>query len=247
MTQGAPAALQGADRFHLLKNLAEVLERFCATQSAALKAVDRAHHQALGKALVAPSAPPTAQPQLAQQRRARRLANYEPVQQLRQQGYQALELAHHLSMGERTVFTDLAAPSFPEWQPYPQRRSRHSILTPYKPYLLEQGNAGQHQTKQLFEDIQQQGYQGTDKTVAQYIHQRRQDQRQPLNTFPTPALRRVLAIPVDRMLQPFPELYRCRETKGFLSAFSIQTATGLPVRFVGFPNNFALKAHQLAD
>ena len=175
MTQGAPEVIQVADRFHLLQNLAEVLERFLATQSAALKAVDLAHHRALDKPLVVPPQPPTAQQQRAQQRRAqqqraRRLANYKQVHKLRQQGYQVLDIAHHLGMGERTVFTDLAAPSFPEWQPSPRRRSRPSLLTPYKAYLHEQWNAGQRQTKPLFEDIQQQGYRGTYKTVAKYIH-----------------------------------------------------------------------------
>ena len=109
------------------------------------------------------------------------MANYEQVHKLRQQGYQVLDIAHHLGMGERTVFTYLAAPSFPEWQPSPRRRSRPSLLTPYKVYLLEQWNVGQRQTKPLFENIQQQGYQGTYKTVAKYIHQLRQAQRQQLS------------------------------------------------------------------
>lgn len=182
MTQGAPDAIQVADRFHLLQNLTEVLERFLATQSAALKAIDLAHHQASGRPLLDPPKPPTAQQQQAQQRRDRRLANYEQVHKLRQQGYQVLDIAHHLAMGERTVFTYLAAPSFPEWQPSPRRRSRPSILTPYKAYLLEQWNAGRRQTKPLFEAIQQQGYQGTYKTVAKYTHQLRQAQRQQLST-----------------------------------------------------------------
>jgi transposase len=183
MTQGAPDAIQVADRFHLLKNLVEVLERFLATQSDALKAVDLAHDQALGKTLVAaPSEPPTAQQHRAQQRRARRLANYEQVHKLRQQGYQVLDIAHHLGMGERTVFTYLSSPKFPEWQPYPHRRQAQSLLTPYKPYLLEQWNAGQRQTRRLFEQIQQQGYAGSYMTVTRYTHQLRQFQRQQLST-----------------------------------------------------------------
>jgi transposase len=192
MTQGAPEAIQVADRFHLLKNLAEVLERFLATQSAALKAVDLAHYRAIDKTLVVPPKSPTAQQQRAQQRRARRLANYEQVHKLRQQGYQVLDIAHHLGMGERTVFTYLSSPKFPEWQPYPHRRQAQSLLTPYKPYLLKQWNLGQRQTKWLFEQIRQQGYVGSYMTVTRYTHQLRQLQRQQLSTLegrgPAPAI-----------------------------------------------------------
>lgn len=182
MTQGAPDGIQVADRFHLLQNLVEVLERFFATQSTALKVVDLAHHQGLAEPQVVLPKPPTAQQQRAQKRRERRLANYEQVHQLRQQGFKVLDIAHHLGMGKRTVFTYLASPEFPEWQPYPPRRCNQSILTPYKPYLLEQCNAGQHQAKKLFARIQQQGYRGSYKMVAKYLHQLRQTQRQQLST-----------------------------------------------------------------
>lgn len=179
--KGTPDAIQVADRFHLLKNLAEVLERFLATQSTALKAVDLAYHRAFGKTLVVPPKPPTAQQQKAQQRRQRRLANYEQVHQLRQQGFKVADIAHHLGMGKRTVFTYLASPEFPEWQPSHRRYQPRSLLTPYKPYLVEQWNVGQHQTKRLFEAIVQQGYTGSYMTVARYTHQLRQAQRQQLS------------------------------------------------------------------
>jgi transposase len=173
----------GRRRFHLLQNLAEVLERFLGTQSKALKAVDLAYHRELGKTFVTtpPKKPPTIQQQRAQQRRERRLNQYEAIHKLRQQGVTVLDIAHHLGMGERTVFRYLAAPSFPEWQPHPRRPSK-SLLSPYKPYLLAQWNAGQRQTKRLFAQIQQQGYKGSYMTVTRYTHQLRQAQRQQLST-----------------------------------------------------------------
>lgn len=91
------------------------------------------------------------------------------------------DIAHHLGMGKRTVFTDLAAPRFPEWQPHP-RATRRSELDPYKPCLVEQWNGGHRQTKQLFAQIQQQGYRGSYPSVARYNHRLHQAQCQSLNT-----------------------------------------------------------------
>lgn len=68
MSQGAPNAVQVADRFHLLQNLAEVLERFFATQTAALKAVDIAYQRELGQSAVVLPPLPSAQVQQAEQR-----------------------------------------------------------------------------------------------------------------------------------------------------------------------------------
>ncbi|ASC71024.1 hypothetical protein XM38_019730 [Halomicronema hongdechloris C2206] len=126
--------------------------------------------------------------QAAESKRDQRLERYEQVHALRQQGYQIKDIAHHLGMGKRTVYTYLSHETFPEWQP-PIRR-RGSGLDPYKGYLLEQWQQGQQQTKQLFIDIQKQGYQGSYATVARYTRQLRQSppQAQPppetLNDFP---------------------------------------------------------------
>lgn len=179
MTQGAPEAIQVADRFHVLKNLAEVLERILAMHSQRLKAVEAAQVSVTEALMIAPV---TSRPKLqarSEQRRERRLANYEQVHDLRQQGWEIREMARHLGMGKRTVYRYLSTSAFPEWQPRHDRgRSQRSQLNPYKLYLLEQWNQGQWDTKHLFEAIQQQGYRGSYQTVARYTHRMRQAQRQ---------------------------------------------------------------------
>ena len=182
MSEGAPDAIQVADRFHLLQNLEETLEKAFKGHTHVFRRVEQA--------TLAPQDSTSAQPltpvllvttQEAESKRAQRLERYEQVHALRQQGYRIKDIAHHLGMGKRTVYTYLSHETFPEWQPSIRRRG--SDLDPYKSYLLEQWQQGHPQTKQLFIDIQQQGYQGSYATVARYTRQLRPSQPQ---TQPSP-------------------------------------------------------------
>lgn len=145
-----------------------------------LKAVEAAQLLVSDAIPIAPVAPRRNSGQeRAQRRRERRLGNYEQVHELRRQGWEILEIARHLGMGKRTVYRYLSHSQFPEWQLHSSRgRSQSSQLDVYKPYLLEQWNDGQQNTKQLFEEIQHQGYRGSYQTVARYTHRLRQAQRQ---------------------------------------------------------------------
>jgi hypothetical protein len=84
ISQGAPEAIQVADRFHLLQNLGETLERVFHVHSKDLKEVDEAYSQIeviqTDGTVVAPVPPPptlTKQERLAEQRRTQRLAIYQ--------------------------------------------------------------------------------------------------------------------------------------------------------------------------
>jgi transposase len=144
MTKGAPEATQVADRFHLLKNLAEVLERVLAMHTQQLKAVETAQVLVSDAIVIAPVAPrPNPAQERSEKRRERRLANYEQVHELRRQGWEILEISRHLGMGKRTVYRYLSHPKFPEWQARHDRgQSQRSQLDIYKPDLLEQWNQG---------------------------------------------------------------------------------------------------------
>jgi len=106
--------------------------------------------------------------------RTRRLEKYEQTHALRKQEYAIKDIAHHLGIGERTVYTYLSASTFPERQP--TMRQRGSGLDAFKPYLQQQWSLGYQQTKALFEEIQQQGYQGSYPTVARFTQQLRRSQ-----------------------------------------------------------------------
>jgi transposase len=171
--QGAPEAIQVADRFHLLQNLAETLNEVFATHHQALKTVDEAYSlssvtQTDGTVVVRVPRPTREQQalQLAEQSRARRVAIHQQVWDLHHQGWSGKAIARQVGIGVTSVFRYLRTPTFLEPN---RRRSRgRSILVPYHEYILKRWNEGCHEGLILFKEIQQQGYRGSYDTVARY-------------------------------------------------------------------------------
>lgn len=184
MNDGAPDAIQVADRFHLLKNLEETLEKVFKSESHVLKEIEQAQLKTNGPKPSLPPSPQSPRPAQPDQKRAQRLENYEQAHALRAAGHTIGDIAHHLAMGERTVYTYLSYPAFPEWQPTVRRYPSSSQLDDYKPYLEAQWRQGRQLSKELFEEIQQQGYQGSYMTVTRYTRQLRQRQRESLHDLP---------------------------------------------------------------
>jgi transposase len=172
MSQGAPDAIQVADRFHLLHNLEETLETAFKGHHSVFKQVEKDQRQADGLEVPHPVDLPEDPQSPKALNRAHRLETYEQTHALRQQGYAIKDIAHHLGIGKRTVYKYLAASTFPERQP--TIRQQGSGLEAYKPHIQDQWNRGQQQTKALFYQIQQQGYPGSYSTLARYTHQLRQ-------------------------------------------------------------------------
>jgi transposase len=183
--QGAPAATQVADRFHLLQNLRETLDQVFLTHEQALEAVNTLMRQQPvllpDGAVAVPVPPPVETPTPAQQRtghrQARRQALHTQVWALHHQGWTAPAIAQHVGLSLRTVQRDLRSATFAGRK----RRSDRgdSILNPYKPYLLERWNAGCYTAMRLFRDLRQRGYAGGYGVVAAYARRLRQAQGLP--------------------------------------------------------------------
>jgi transposase len=204
---GAPTAIQVADRFHLLQNLAEALDQVFNAQGYTLKVVNAAHHQAAvarPDGTVAVPVPPPTSPRLAQalahQRQAQRWALHQQIRALHQQGWPGWAIAQRLGIGKNTVYRYRRTATLPERQ---RRADRgRSILTPFKAYLLERWNAGHRDALRLFRELQQRGYTGSYPTVARYAQRLRQAQgqaprqrqlRQPLPVVAEPSSRHLTA------------------------------------------------------
>jgi transposase len=182
--QGAAAATQVADRFHLLQNLAEALEPVFTTHDCALQTVNAAMRQQPvllpdGTVAVAVPPPPTppAEEARAAQRAARRQARYDEAWALHRQGWSTAAIAAQVGCSRRTIERYLQMPTWPERQH--RRHYGRSILNPYKAYLLERWNAGCHTAIQLFQELQRRGYTGSYRRVTAYVSRIRQAQGVP--------------------------------------------------------------------
>jgi transposase len=178
--QGAPEATQVADRFHLLKNLAAALQEVF---SAHHREIDQLNHlphnepptQEADSVTVPPEPPMTmskAQQQIAHNR-AKRMVEYEQAQALHQQGWTMKAISTHLGRHHRTIKKYLETSTFPE---RPPRRRPPSILDPYKAYLFERWQAGYRSAKELYHEVQAQGFSGKYSIVAAYTSRLRPPQ-----------------------------------------------------------------------
>ncbi len=194
--EGAPDALQVADRWHLLKNCSEMLLRVLQMQQAAIEqALSSPTASAPASQAPFPEEAPQTLPaaeadpktcssshtlsrneQMRQQRQAARQARYETIQRLHQQGWTQRAIAAQLDLAPRTVRKYLHASSCP----VPQRRpARRKLLTRYMPYLLKRLEEGCYNAAQLFRELKAQGVRGKHTIVRDVVTQLRKEQGLP--------------------------------------------------------------------
>jgi transposase len=163
-SEGAPTAQQIADRWHILKNLREVLERLLGRIHARLKE----RYDALAVPIRARNKQRrTKHERLASQvARLRREARYEEVVKLYQQGTPILRIADDLHMSRTTVRKLVSAGAFPERAVLLRGKS---ILDPYVAYLKHRLDEGPTNASQLWRDLRAQGFSGSYKVVARWL------------------------------------------------------------------------------
>jgi hypothetical protein len=150
--QGAPGAVQVADRFHLLQNLAETLEVVFTAHARHLRSAGRARRVAAiaerGSVPMPLSEPQTKTRVRAADRRNRRVAVYQEVWVLHRQGWPGEAIAHHLGIGRSTVFRYLRHEDFPERKG--RDDSGRSLLDQWWRIVLDNWNSGRRNGRWLF-------------------------------------------------------------------------------------------------
>lgn len=153
--RGAPAAEQVADRWHLLKNLGDALERYLVREQQVLLA---------GVTPSSPSTPlpPTSSPaaDLVSPGTSRRKQRLEQVLALQHAGKSVRAIACELGLARNTVrkYLRYSAHKPQDWPGLGSQR--RSLLDPYRDWLLSQWEAGCHNARVLFGELRALGYRG---------------------------------------------------------------------------------------
>jgi transposase len=183
--EGAPQAIQIADRFHLVRNLAEVLKLLLARCRAEIRrseqnALSEPEEKASGeppRTLPSPATwkqkPPQQMVRVYQANLAQREDRFQQVVSLRTRGMKQADIAKRVGISERTVRKWLKAGALPSYR----RPNRRSVFDPYAAYVLERWKAGVHDGKQLFEEIRSQGFKGSVRVVGRFLQTLREDRR----------------------------------------------------------------------
>ena len=149
IAEGAPAALQVADRWHLLHNLRQVLLRYLTSARARLKGLPGTAD--LPGEDTAPQRRSRAERMASEAARERRHARYVEVQRLHaEEGLNALQIARVLQINWKTVRKYLDAEAFPEWGRHPMRPR---ALSAYEGHLEARWAEGYRSALGLWREI----------------------------------------------------------------------------------------------
>lgn len=174
--RGAPGAVQVADRFHLLKNLGEAMERVLLHERTALAAAVQS-----GQPSTAPPASKRTEERTPSQVRdeaesqaklAPKLAQYAEVRRLHAAGAAITHIAETVGLSRVTVYRYLRLDGPPDRE-RPHRRRK--LLAPYEPYLQRRWAEGCHTTSILVHELRTQGYTHSVSNVYRFLKQVAQD------------------------------------------------------------------------
>ena len=168
---GAPQAVQVADRWHLLSNARQMLERWLASihgRLGRLPPISAGGAQS-GKRLQAfPRG--SADRDLSAASRTRRIRLYDEVRRRQGAGEPLLAISRHMGLARGTVRKFAQTESFPERA---ARAPARSILDPYLAHLEARLAAGCENAMLLWRELRDLGFSGTPKQVHRWLSPRR--------------------------------------------------------------------------
>ncbi len=158
-SQGAPQAAQSADRFHLVKNLTEAVEKALVHCRAELQRGTQSAEPADQPTGEEPACSlMTSDGQSYSAHQAERYERYRQVVALHQQGMKTKEIAKRVGLGVRTIQRWLSEGT------YVETNYHH-----HEAYVMRRWDEGCHNIEQLWREIKAQGYPHSDRALRKHL------------------------------------------------------------------------------
>jgi len=174
-TVGAPDAVQVVDRFHLLVNAREVVERYVHRARPELRRLLSEDASGAGCATIDAPPPPSydhgaTRRHIQASKHAERARRFRHVKEAHARGLNLRQVARETGLSVKTVRLWVAADVLP-----PERRGYRGggKVDPYGPYLLRRLAEGCTNQTVLWQEITAHGFAGTRSLVAKWILARR--------------------------------------------------------------------------
>src|SRR6266705_5194806 len=173
--KGAPQAQQVLDRWHLLKNLGEVIQKTLAQQIDVIRQAGEQMTKNIRQTSLTPPAsappddrrrkPPRRKPPPPSPRRAWQMAMHQQVHELAAAGKTQAEIVRSLHLHPNTVHKYLRMPTFVAHYCHPHP----SPVDPYRTYMQARWQQGEIMIKTLWQELQGQGFTGSYKSVWMFV------------------------------------------------------------------------------
>jgi transposase len=198
--QGAPDAVQVADRWHLLRNLGDAVQALADRHGSALRCAAQITAGTQAAAIAGPAVPPpdipvprppTQAQRTSQAAFARRQARYEEAARLQADGVSLSRIAALLGAERKTVRGWLRRGHAAHWS----KPQRGGVLVPHAAFLDRRWTQGCRNAAQLWRELVALGFRGRPSTVRKWARQRRPTEphpaKGPASVWQLPARRRV--------------------------------------------------------
>jgi transposase len=182
--RGAPEAVQVADRFHLVLNLRQAVERELAVQrqhlrlplaplsEIVLKPMPEGEiRMSKGRPIKVSSMAWNQQAETIRQRRQEKLELFQTIQRMKAAGLKSVRIAKHLGINRRRIDKWLRLDTLPERN---RMHPRPGMAESFLEYLRQRWDAGYRHGRTLFAEIRELGYIGGFTALAKFLSPWRQ-------------------------------------------------------------------------
>jgi transposase len=180
VARGAPGAMQVADRWHIVHNLADALERM------AVRVLAHLHKQRAAEDRAEPKPPPPDVAVSQNRIQSRNERRHAEIHALREKGMNITAIADQLRLNRTTVRKFVRVSSAGDLRRPTGEGPRG--LDRFTPYLVRRWQEGCQVAAFLQDELRALGYRGSKRTVRRFVEDWRK-------TKPPPAVRRVLPGP----------------------------------------------------